>query len=179
MEEKEVVAQRKTSLAVGFIAIIVMGVIFLVGGIVWGLIEGESGSGIILVGVIAGIGFIIIGVVQTVLFYRVPKEAIVLKDDMLYIGKNIVCSPVEVTHCKITITRRNGIADRWGKLSLRINDGKEIHINYIDRIKEVQERLGELKAEYYDKLHAQDAPETNAEAPAAAPATDTDPFGNL
>lgn len=169
---EEIIGRRKNSLAVGFIAIIVIGVVLGVLCIVSGIMMDEMGA--VYVGIFVGIMFIALGAVQCVLFFKTPANIIVYSNGVLTLGNKGTCSPLDITGCKIIITRRNGIADRWGKVELTLADGRLITLNYVDNVKQVQERLGSLKAQVYDEIMRMQA----ESAPAQGPATsDRGPFG--
>lgn len=142
---EEVVAKRKGGIIAVGVMLIVMGLIFAVAGI----IIDEIGA--LVAGILIGLAIIGIGVWQIVSYSKVPKEIIVYRDGMLYLPKGACVSPLDITHCKITITSRNGIANRWGKLTLKTADGRQFVINYVDYIEDVQQRLNEIKSACYDE----------------------------
>ncbi|MDE6504493.1 MAG: hypothetical protein K2L42_01325 [Clostridia bacterium] len=178
---EEVIARRKNSLGVGYISAAVIGFALCAFGVGIGIAQDLIGA--IVIGLAVGLLIAAVGVWQAVIFYKSPKNIITYRDGILQLGNKAACSPLDVSGCKIIVTRRNGVVDRWGKVEITLTDGRKFVLNYVDYVEAVQQRLGSLKAECYDNLMKQRA----AEEAAAAKHADTeaaqktenpnDPFG--
>lgn len=167
---EEVVAKRKGGLIVAYSIFLVIGLVFAIGGFILAI---DELYGLAVAAI--GLAFIGLGIWQIVAYCKVPKDIIVYRDGMLYLPKGATVSPLDITHCKVTITSRNGIANRWGKLTLKTSDGRQFVINYVDYIEDVQQRLNEIKSACYDEMMRQKyEAEAAAKIEAAKSAENTD-----
>lgn len=159
---EEVIAKRKNSLGIGFISMSVIGVVL--GAVCLGIGITQDLLGAIVLGLSVGLIFTGVGVWMAVKFYKSPKNIIVYRDGVLTLGDKATCSPLDIAGCKIIVTRRNGVVDRWGKVEITLNDGRKYTLDYVDYVESVQQRLSELKEECYNNLMKQYAEEEAAAA---------------
>ena len=153
----EIIAKRRNSVLVGFIA----GLVFFVGFIIVFLIvmigalgaetTGDSGSGGLVVAVFAVIFVPVIGIMvwQIVRFKKTPKTPIVYENGKLNIGNWLECSPSEietVTYQQARGGRRGGYTYRWGKLTVNVR-GQKITYDFIEDVVAVHDRLIALMME--------------------------------
>lgn len=176
---EEVVAKR-ANLLPGYIVCGVMGLLILVVGVVAGISAHETGA--IFIGLVIGLLLIAMAVVLIIMHIRAPKTYIVYRDGKLHFADGSECYPYEITHVLLKLTRRNGIASPTGGIVLTINESRKIEYKYVDKVKNVEKRLGELY-EYSRNAAiaaAQSAQnEQNAQSAQNAPAENnsSDPFG--
>lgn len=185
---EEVVA-KKANMLPGFIVVAVVAALLIGVGCGIGFSTGEDG--VIFLG--AGVGGIlaIFAAVQIVLYVRRPKNLITYCDGKFTFVGGVTCEPHEIKHVLLKLTRsRYGVVQSTGGMVITVGNDK-IKINYIDHVKEAEERLSQIcneaaaaaQAEMAARMNAAqpqvEAANTAAQQPDTAPQTDEkddDPF---
>ena len=151
---EEVIAKRRNIAGAGYIAVVLIGLVLLIGGIIVGVEADQPGAIVITLAV--G-GFLIgMGVYLLVKFFMLPSKVIVYKDGLLYLPYKVTCRPEELERVFIKVYKRYGVVSKYGKMEVTVR-GKMYKYNDIANVQEAQDRLAELNRIAVDNLRRQTA----------------------
>lgn len=157
----EVVA-KKANMMPAYILIIIVGLAFMVGLSVLGVINDTIGA--LVLGLAIGGALLAMGIVFLVKFVKLPKELITYADGKFNFADGTSCTPDEITHVLIKLTRSYGVVNPTGGIVITINDSRKIEYKTVMKVKQAQQRMQEITNEYFARLAEQEnAEHENAE----------------
>ncbi|MDE6442647.1 MAG: hypothetical protein K2L12_07865 [Clostridia bacterium] len=152
--KEEVVAKRHNAAGAGYIFVILMGIALVAAGIA--LSSEETGA--LVIGLAVGGLLIGTGVYMLVKFFKIPSNAIVYKDGILYLPGKVTCRPEELEKVFIKVYKsRYGVVSRYGKMEISVH-GQVYKYNNIAQIQRAQDRLLELNRQAIDRLNQPEQP---------------------
>lgn len=147
---EEVVAKRHNAALAGYIIVVIIGLAMLILGCIVGVQMDEAGA--LVICIIVGVLITAMGVYSLVKFFMVPSDAIVYRDGVLYLPRNVTCRPEELERVFVKVFRsRYGAVSHYGKMEITVN-GKVYKYNNIAQIKRAQDRLLALNKEAIERL---------------------------
>lgn len=170
---EEVVVKRHNAAAVGYIFVIIIGLVLIICGSIIAACNEENRAGVLVVSLVIGGLILAMGIFYTVRFFMLPAKVVVFRDGVLYFPRKMSCRPEQLEKVFIRIYRntRSGAVSRYGKLEVTVG-GKVYKYTDIANVEAAQSRLLELNKEAIERLSQPEEPVTVGEAPAQAPSDD-------
>lgn len=170
----DTVVAKKANLLFGLIVMIVLGAGIIALGVYFGVTRENDKLIFLLFFGIVGLLFIAFGIWQIVKYKKTPLNLITYGDGLFKFADGTTCTPNEITHVLIKLTRQNGIVNSTGGIVITINGARKIEYFNVDKVKAVQETIQRITEEYnaelYKAAQAAAQPADPFEEPAAAAA---------